>query len=695
VVLATVLFASLLVPTFLMGMSLPLLARTLTLRVEGAAGRIGSLYAFNTLGAAAGAFFTTWMLIRSLGFEATVYLGAALNLFAAVGAILVAPYFLGNRTLPEEASNRKTDPSRAATDSSMFPVPVWLAIYGLSGFVALSLEIVWFRLLGVMLKSTAFTFGNLLAIFLAGLAVGTFVGIKWVQRSRRPAMVFLALQAGIPIYAGASLLLLALSLENLTILEPLWRYLGSYEPLDIGSSLSALRHSLSSPHQFSLGAGNEAVQFLALYVVVPLALIGPPTLMMGLSFPFLQRVVQSDVAFLGRRVGWLQAANIFGSMLGAILTGWLLLRFLGTSGTIKALLLPGAFFLFLVINARQDTRAIPNLAAGGAATLAVLLLAWLIPDSSMLWARLHGTTAGNIIFAEDGSGLSVLKSDEAGFKGEVVVYANGLGQSSVPFASHHITLGLVPVMLHPNPKQIAVIGLGSGATPYALGGREETEQITCIEIVAPQLNTLQRLSRLKSYGGLQSLLEDDRITYTFADGRAVLRLDGKKYDIIEADALRPTSAYAGNLYSTQYFELLKDHLKPGGFAVSWAPTPRVIDTFVKVFPYAMLYKADVEMLIGSNQPLEWNGAEMGARLSSDFSKSYYARAGIPIEPYLQSFREQKPIVFSPHFDRTKLQDVNSDLFPKDEYLVPSREPSRGSRTGLIPESSSTTQARAR
>jgi spermidine synthase len=665
-----VLFASLLVPTFLMGMSLPLLARTLALRVEGAAGRIGSLYAWNTLGAAAGAFFTTWVLIRALGFEATVNLGAALNLAAAIGAILVAPYFLGSRTAREEVSNRETGTSRAATDSAVFPVPIWLAIYGLSGFVALSLEIVWFRLLGVMLKSTAFTFGNLLAIFLAGLAVGTLVGIKWVQRSRRAAMVFLALQAGIPIYAGISLILLTSSLDNVSVMGPLWRYLGGYEPLDIGSGLSALRQYLSAPHQFSVGAGNEAVQFLALYVVVPVALIGPPTLMMGLSFPFLQKVVQSDVALLGRRVGWLQAANIFGSMLGAILTGWILLRFLGTSWTIKALLLSGAFFLFLVVVARRDARVTPNLAAGGAAAPAVLLLALLVPDSSLLWARLHGTTSSNIIFAEDGSGLSVLKSHEADFKGEVVVYANGLGQSSIPFASHHITLGLVPVMLHPNPKQIAVIGLGSGATPYALGGREETEQITCIEIVAPQLNTLQRLSRLKSYGGLESLLQDNRIAYTFADGRSVLRLDGRKYDIIEADALRPTSAYAGNLYSTQYFELLKDHLNPGGFAVSWAPTPRVVETFVKVFPYAMLYKADVEMLIGSNQPLEWNGAEVAARLNSEFSKSYYARAGMPIEPYLKSFLEQRPTMFSPSFDRTKLQDVNSDLFPKDEYLVP-------------------------
>ncbi len=208
IVLAVVLFTSLLWPTFFMGMSLPLLARTLTRRVETAAGRVGSLYGFNVLGAAVGAFLTTWIFMRTLGFEATVQLGAVLNLFAAVGAILIAPYFLSGRAAPAEQARPELHASEPATGSSLLPVSVWIAIYGLSGFVALSLEIVWFRLLGVMLKSTAFTFGHLLAIFLGGLAVGTFGGIKWAQKSSRPGLVFLALQAGIPIYAGVSLLLL-------------------------------------------------------------------------------------------------------------------------------------------------------------------------------------------------------------------------------------------------------------------------------------------------------------------------------------------------------------------------------------------------------------------------------------------------------------------------------------------------------
>lgn len=616
--LALVLFASLLWPTFFMGMSLPLLGKALTRRIERAASLVGSLYAFNTLGAAAGAFLTTWWFMGALGFERTVYLGGVLNTCAAVGALMVLPHVLARRAAHVQPARAQpagpqgaaaaTQAGHAAPATTGLPVPVWMAVYGVSGFVALSLEIVWFRMLGVMLKSTSLTFGHLLSIFLAGLTIGTFAGLRWTQRSTQPALVFLALQAAISVYAGVSLLLLTMSLEHI---PPVWAYLGRYEPLNV---LAALR--------------DQRREFVLMYLVLPLAITGPPTVLMGVSFPFLQRVVQRDLAVLGRRLGWLQAANIFGSMLGAGLTGWGLLRLLGTAGTLKALVLCGAFFLVLIVIGARGGRRVARWASGAAvAGCALCLLVWFMPGPAPLWGTLHGTTPDRMISAEDESGLSVLKNLSVGFRGETVVYANGLGQSAVPFPGHHIALGLVPVMLHPDPKQIAIVGLGSGATLYAAGGRQETEQITLIEIVAPQLETLRRLEARNGYGGLVALLADRRITYTFADARAVVRFGGKTYDIIESDALRPTSAYAGNLYSVEYFTLLRNHLAPGGLAVSWAPTRRVVDTFVKVFPHAMLYQQpDITMLIGSNQALAWNPAVVSERLGRQFSRSYVLRA---------------------------------------------------------------------
>jgi hypothetical protein len=310
-------------------------------------------------------------------------------------------------------------------------------------------------------------------------------------------------------------------------------------------------------------------------------------------------------------------------------------------------------------------------AVAAAAIVGVVAVAWRMPGSTVLWAALHGSTPDRIIAAEDGSGLSVLRGGEAGFVGETVVYANGLGQSAIPFPAHHIILGLVPVMLHPDPREVAIVGLGSGATLYAAGGRHETRRISSIEIVAPQLRTLQRLNERRRDGGLSSLLSDDRVTFTFADARAVIRLGGRKYDVIEADALRPTSAYAGNLYSAEYFALLRDHLKPRGLAVSWAPTERVTDTFVSVFPHAILYEqSGVQLLIGSNEPIVWDAAAMGRRLGHEFSRAYYARVGVDAERYMRAFAGATPVVFGAERDRAKPADLNTDLFPRDEFLVP-------------------------
>jgi spermidine synthase len=463
-------------------------------------------------------------------------------------------------------------------------------------------------------------------------------------------------------------------LEHVPLAVPLRFYLARYEPLNVEAALVTVGHYLSGGAP-ALEIDALRVRVLAmLYVAVPLVITGPPTAMMGLSFPFLQRVVQRDLAVLGRRVGWLQTANIFGSMLGAGLTGWGLLRFLGTAATMKVLVLCGAFFIVLfLVSARRERGAAVRLPLVGAALAGVVAIAWSIPDSAALWARLHGTTPDRTISAEDGSGLSLLKSGAGGFTAGAEVYANGLGQSSIPFPGHHVTLGLMPVMLHPNPRDIAIVGLGSGATLFAAAGRSDTERITAIEIVAPQLATLRQLGERTGYRGLAALLDDRRITFTFADARAVIRLGDRKYDLIEADALRPTSAYAGNLYSVEHFVLLREHLKPGGYAVNWAPTQRVIDTFVSVFPHAMLYEQlGIRMLIGSNEPITWNGADAARRLESDFSRTHYGRAGIDTRPYVAAFARATPTVFAPDYDRSRLVDLNTDLFPRDEFLVPAR-----------------------
>jgi spermidine synthase len=665
---AGVLFASLLWPTFFMGLSLPLLSRVVSEDLDVSAERIGGLYGWNTLGAAVGALVTVWVLVRLVGFEGAIRVGAAVNAACAVGALGVAALGRGGEApAASSAAGASRPPARLELPAPMpLSLGSWLSLYALSGFVALSLEIVWFRILGIVLKSNSFTFATLLAIYLAGLGVGALLGARLAKGSRRPAAAFCALQASIGLYASLSMAVLVFGLGHFGFLDILRSYLGQEEALKLGDAVPAtVRYLLRGGHVAPYARHLTHV-FLTLYAGLPLVLFGPGTLFMGMSFPFLQKAVQTDLARLGRRVGWLQAANIVGSTLGAALTGLGLLHWLGTAWTLRLLAALAGVFLLLFARLRFSSRrgrAIGSLVAAAAA----LLVAVASPSPETLWSRLHGTTPDRVVFVEDGSGLSLLK-DVASEKGKpaTAFHVHGLGQSHLPFGSYHTVLGALPVLIHPRPVEVAVIGLGSGDTVFGIAGRAETERIDCIEIVHSELEALRRRAARRDYPGLERLFRDGRVRYFFTDGRTFLMRGKRRYDVIEADALWPDSAYSGNLYSLEYFRLLRDRLKPGGYAVTWSPTPRVRDTFARVFPYVLALGST---LIGSDSPVPLAPESVRARLKERFTAAHYALGEVDIGALVSDALLRPPEVWTPGSDRTTLTDVNTDLFPKDEYLV--------------------------
>ncbi len=274
-------------------------------------------------------------------------------------------------------------------------------------------------------------------------------------------------------------------------------------------------------------------------------------------------------------------------------------------------------------------------------------------------------------FAEDGSGLSLLKDmiDPESGTPVTVFFVHGLTQSSLPFGSYHTVLGALPALIHPRPVEVAVIGLGSGDTVFGVGGRPETERIDCIEIVASELEVLKQRVRRRDYPGLEQLLRDGRVRYHFSDGRTFLMRTEKRYDVIQADALYPDSAYAGNLYSLEYFRLVQRRLKPGGYAVTWSPTPRVRDTFVRVYPHVLEVG---DTLIGSDARIEVDQVVLRERMNEWFSAQHYARGHVQIEGLIEEAFKRTIRVVDPSEDRSRLTDVNTDLFPKDELLASRR-----------------------
>jgi len=650
-VLGTLSFLATLWPTFFMGMSLPLAARIVTADAKQPAEWIPLLYGFNTLGAAAGSFAAVLVLFKMLDFPSSLLVGAALNGVFGLAAIVFAGY--AGRASASDSTNATSAPdpvapiapdaAASAADRALMPtVGAWIAAYALSGFIALSLEVVWFRVLGIVLKSTSMTFGLLLGMFLTGLGAGSLAAHSPRARRLPAARSFLWMQAIIPAYAALAIAALT-AVTTLPMAAPLSEYLGGYAGRPMSEFLTPLA--------------------LVVNVVIPVLLMGPPTFLMGLSFGSLQRAVQTDVAGLGRRVGWLQAANIFGAVVGTMLTGFVLLDRVGTTGTIKLLAVVGGVFLWLALRPAGRRGAASRATIGRLAAFAALSAAVIaVPPGDVMWPRLHGVPDRPAVYAEDGTGLALFKFEPG--NGSTVVFANGLGQSRLPYGGIHTALGALPVLVHPRPATIAVIGLGSGDTTYAVGGRPETQRIDSIEIVRANLDSLRRFAAVETIPGVRELLADPRVHHHLTDGRAFLLRSTTRYDLIEADALRPSSAYAGNLYSVEYFRLLRSRLAPGGYAVTWTPTRRSLDSLVAAFPHVLVVG---QIGFGSETPIRFDPAEIRARIDDPFTRAHYAAAGLDMRRELEVYLAETPRVFGPDFDRSTLTDLNHDLNPKDEF----------------------------
>jgi spermidine synthase len=388
-------------------------------------------------------------------------------------------------------------------------------------------------------------------------------------------------------------------------------------------------------------------------VLLPAALYGLPTILMGFAFPVLQRAVQDDPRTSGRKVGLLQAANIAGCMAGSLAIGLLSLSWIGTTGTLRLLMVVGVVFAAVGLR-RFGLRSAFTPLAG-----ALLLLAVVLPGQRRLWLRLHGATAPASLVDEDATGVAaILPSGKPPWR----VYVSGKSHSWLPFGGIHSALGATPAIVHPDPKDVAIIGLGSADTAWAAGCREETRSVTVFEISGPQPRLLKALSDREDLPDLRRFLADPRVRVVVADGRNALARDERLYDVIEADALWPDVAYAGNLYSAEFFAQCARKLKPGGLLCTWSPTPRVYAAFTRSVRHVV---GTGEILIGSNEPIVVDPALWRTRLEAPAVAEYLGPRGA------DAWRLLSRLAVMNRRGRVQARRVtNFDLFPRDEFHSP-------------------------
>ena len=581
-------FVVLMVPTVLMGLTLPLLSASSLVRGPQFSARISALYAANTAGAVSGAMLTGFVLIGSLGMQRTFLLTAMLNALVGVVAIV-----LDRRLQIAEASEPSAAvsgvASGAAGEPPRGPRMVWIAM-ALSGFGSLALEVVWFRVMTQYLDATTYAFTVTLVMVLTGIALGGALAARLLTGERD----WLAWLAAIQIATGVTVLfgMGVITLSDAGI-RPLYR-------VSIGLLL--------------------------------------PSLLLGVSFPVLLKLGVpssrgSDDGGRGKLVGRFYGVNVLGAIGGSLAGGFLLIPAIGTR--LSTIVLAGVFVATgLALSALHPARL--RMAAIAVTGLAVFgMLAARIPDPFVAATRDRVGPGSSEIFRDEGVQLAV-SVHATQFQRTLRVGGLHQANDSIGTVGLHRRIGLLPMALHPAPAKALVIGLGGGATAGAVSQHAGTS-VQIVELSDGVRKAAPYFSHVT-----YDVLNQPNVRVRVDDGRNFLMLSGERFDVITADIIQPVHAGAGNLYSREYFQLVRNALRPGGLALQWighrekSHYALIMRTFLDVFPHATLW-LDGQLMVGSLEPLELDAAAFQSKLSQPTTRAALAAVGLDDYQALRSW----------------------------------------------------------
>lgn len=598
--------AILLVPTFLMGGTLPVLSRFLAARRRQVGPAVGLLYGANTLGAAAGAFLTGFFLIQAFGVLRTVHLAAAVNLALAAVFLVLDALPAGGEVKAEPAET----PGAAPAALSGGHVALLLAAVTVSGFVSFSYEVLWTRLLEFRFKSTVYAFSTMLTAFLLGLGLGgALVGL--VRRNVRSSAY--------------------------------WRIFG-YMEAAIGVAGMAGVFLLLAPRIPYHSFAGQALAHLAVSVAIMIV----PTVLMGAAFPIACHLFAAGVERTGRSVGSIYAFNTIGAVSGALVTGFVLVGALGTqrSLTLVSFLMVASGSIILIARAPGAEAATGRRALARVRAVApiwiIALLVFVVTPAALL--PKYFLAHQSIALANRGKDVSLIGYGE-GAEG-VVVVSELKGQYKVIAAGATDVAGTnyilrntqklqahVPMLIHPDPKAICQIGFGSGETARIFASYD-VDRFDCAEI-SPVMLEMARKHFSDINGGV---LGDPKCHIVLMDAAAYLRYTDQTYDVIANDATWPSQAGPSMLFTLEHFRNGRRCLKPGGIMTSWLPldmplrdVKTILRTFHDVFPHVYVWTALSQenkhaLIVGSEEPLRVDAArflERFNRFAREDLKSVY------------------------------------------------------------------------
>jgi len=556
-------FAVLIVPTSLMGATLPLVVKASTFRSSSLGSQLGLLYASNAAGAIVGTIAAGLYLIPQRGIHGTFLIAAALNLFVGLSAIAMSVRSAG---MPATPGDVRLKPDATGPSSPR----IILVVFTISGAVSLALEVVWFRVLTLFLRPTVYGFAVMLAMILVGISTGSFLVTPLLNRRLR----WMEVLAGLELAIGIAIVL-------------------SFRPLVYLPSLSDTLTPVVAPFM---------PEYLGYPITGALLAIFPVALLMGLAFPIGLHTWAAGRRHDDRtagRIGLFYSLNVAGAIAGSIVAGFLMLPRLGSGASLVvlgSLSFAGGLALLAASGLSRRARAASALLASAIFAAAV----WWSPDPFVQFVA-QRYPGQDIVWQEEGVEATVVVHRNRSEELTLTINGNHQASTDESTAYVHRRIGHLPMAIHPGPRTALVIGLGGGATAGAVSVHDGVD-VDVVELAGSVVRGARFLESI-NYG----VLSRPNVHLRVDDGRNYLMLTPRRYDVITADVIHPIFAGSGNVYSVEYFRQMRRVLNPGGIVLQWvagteAEYKTIARTFLSVFPGTTAWVAG-GLLVGSVEPL--------------------------------------------------------------------------------------------
>ncbi len=649
---------TILLPTFCMGGTLPVLLKLLTKSVDETGKEVATLYWVNSFGAVLGTALAGFFLIRLYTLDGAIWIAAAVNILVGIAA-----YILAKDIKMEPSVSQTSEKTSTTTKYSQSIITLAITVAIGSGFISMVYELTWIRLLTTLLGSSTYSFSVMLIAFIGGIALGGWIISIMIGRVKNLMFLLAICQAGAALFMLATL--------------PLYEWLPYY--------LWKLSMLLSNtPENFPLFLFYEFLFCFALMII--------PTTFSGMSLPVVAKIAAGDMKALGKNAGNVFSLNTIGAVAGAVVTGLIFIPLLGIKQSIELGVALNAVLAIVVM--MKDQRAVSRWKIGITATLLLSGFTYRIAfpkwnenvstvgvyraffkeapvsyenffkeieDRSTLWYK-EGVTA-NVAVNE-------FTNDNGNRERSLVI--NGKADASTENdLPTQVLLAQIPLILGQNTGDVLVIGLGSGITSGS-ALQHPIRSLDCVEI-SPEVVDCNYL--FSEYN--HDFMKDQRVKVTVDDAITFVKVNPKKYSCIISEPSNPWIAGIGNLFTSEFFELCKERLEPGGVLAQWFHTydvnsdvfKLVLRTISKSFPYVALWApSDADMiLVASMEPLQPQFDEIRKKIALPSVKKELERIQMFDVP---SFLSTQLTSYTHPILTAKSDSVNSEKQPLLEFLAP-------------------------